>query len=776
MILIPKQLQDDNFRFIKIRTKQKAPFENSWQKNNNYKYDDKLLQSHIKLDGNYGIVTGYGNLCVIDFDNEEYQEKLINKLPETFIVRSGGGLKHLYYYIDNPESFKILDDDKTTILDFQGIGKQIVCSGSIHPNGNKYEVIENKKIATIKLEEIKSLFYSTFNKKWLPKHWNIIDLKQYRKENNNDIVNEIKRKYTIKDLLNDQNINTNKNPTKCPLHSSKGGKSLGFDDEVWHCFHCEEKGDVISLYQLIYGLDFKQTLKELSNKLDIEYTPFNKKRFSNGIKKSIDRISQLQEFLIQNPVFYDTSKIWYCWSHEENMWIMVDETDILNVVRIETEENTTNSSVKTEILEGLKQLGRLKKPKNPPLNWIQFKNAVYDINTGKSFPPSPDYFFSNPIEWNIGEKKETPIMDKLFTEWVGEENKHLLYEIIAYCLYRDYPIHRIFCFTGGGRNGKSRYLELIKRFIGSQNTTSTELDILINNRFESAKLYKKLVCQLGETNDTALQNTALLKKLCGQDTIGYEFKNKNPFDDINYSKILIATNNLPTTLDKSDGFYRRWLIIDFPNQFPEGKDILASIPSVEYENLAFKCMQILGKILDNGKFTNEPSIEEKMKIYEEKSNPLNSFIKNNCEEDINFETPFHELYSDYIAFLSDRGYSNISKKKFSNMLKLNDFHINKKHVIKNDGSETTWNFVVGIRLIPIPTDTDNTVFSTLFPYEELVEKCVSLVSVGIGETDLIRFFRREIENFEVSKLFKVLDKMKEDGKIIEIPKGVYKLI
>ena len=78
---------------------------------------------------------------------------------------------------------------------------------------------------------------------------------------------------------------------------------------------------------------------------------------------------------------------------------------------------------------------------------------------------------------------------------------------------------------------------------------------------------------MGETNFSELNKTSILKKLTGQDVIGFEYKNKNPFDGFNYAKILIATNNLPTTTDKTIGFYRRWFIIDFPNRFSEEKDI-----------------------------------------------------------------------------------------------------------------------------------------------------------------------------------------------------------
>ena len=61
-----------------------------------------------------------------------------------------------------------------------------------------------------------------------------------------------------------------------------------------------------------------------------------------------------------------------------------------------------------------------------------------------------------------------------------------------------------------------------------------------------------------------------------------------PFDDINYAKLIIATNNLPATTDKTMGFYRRWMIIDFQSIF-RSKDILKDIPEEEYSYLGLKC-------------------------------------------------------------------------------------------------------------------------------------------------------------------------------------------
>ena len=118
-----------------------------------------------------------------------------------------------------------------------------------------------------------------------------------------------------------------------------------------------------------------------------------------------------------------------------------------------------------------------------------------------------------------------------------------------------------------------------------------------------------------------IEYSPLLKKLTGQDPIGAEFKGKQPFDFVNYAKLCIGSNSLPSSTDTSDGFYRRWTIVNFDNNFREGKDILKTIPEVEYNNLARKVTLILPELLDKGMFTNQGSIEQRMKDFIFASNP-----------------------------------------------------------------------------------------------------------------------------------------------------------
>ncbi len=338
---------------------------------------------------------------------------------------------------------------------------------------------------------------------------------------------------------------------------------------------------------------------------------------------------QVNFYIKEQPIFYDENELWWIWDKEHLRWKISNEIDILNHIESITGEDIITPKNRVLILNSLKQECRKNKPKEINPSWIQFKDKIVDITTGNIFPASPDYFVTNPIPYSLHPEnfELTPNIDRIFEQWVGKEYVQTLHEIIAYTLIPDYPIHRLFCLIGSGMNGKSCFLKMLKKFVGRENVTTTELDRLTNSRFEVTRLHKKLVCLMGETNFTEMKQTAIIKSLTGQDEIPYEYKRKTPFSDVNYAKLIIATNNLPSTTDKTIGWYRRWCIIDFPNTFSEKKDILSEIPEEEYESLALRCTFILRNLIVNKEFHNEGSIEERMKKYEEKSNPIDKFLK-----------------------------------------------------------------------------------------------------------------------------------------------------
>ena len=124
-------------------------------------------------------------------------------------------------------------------------------------------------------------------------------------------------------------------------------------------------------------------------------------------------------------------------------------------------------------------------------------------------------------------------------------------------------------FLGSGRNGKSKMIELYERLLGIENVTEISLSAIENDNFAMTNLYNKYANFSADISREALENTGNFKSLIGRDTISANRKFKSNIEFKNFAKMIFAANNIPETKDLSDGFFDRWVIVDFPFKFVE---------------------------------------------------------------------------------------------------------------------------------------------------------------------------------------------------------------
>jgi len=260
--MIPVQLQNDNLRFIKIGNNDKRPLEKNWQKNNNYKFNDKELVNHILNGGNYGVIGGYGNLVILDFDSAEAYDKVRRFLPRTFTVLTANKkLPHVYYYITEPvcKSAKFIDDKKNTLIDMQGQGKQVVGPYSkIH--NNIYRVWIDSEIKVVSLVHLRKLLDTLFVNlsPTLPLNQS---MPSFHRSNTTFAFNVFDR-ISIQMILNKLGVTvTSRTHSNCPMHSSESGTCLHYNDKFWFCFSCNNGGNGVTLVKQALNTDFKGALE-----------------------------------------------------------------------------------------------------------------------------------------------------------------------------------------------------------------------------------------------------------------------------------------------------------------------------------------------------------------------------------------------------------------------------------------------------------------------------------------------------------------------------------
>lgn len=410
---------------------------------------------------------------------------------------------------------------------------------------------------------------------------------------------------------------------------------------------------------------------------------------------AFDYIDRIME---KTPVHFDKSGQFWIWT-AGGYYKPIDITEILlSILKSIADPAIIESRFKNELLEAARLRGRDADVKPVPRDWIHVQNGVYDIKTGELFESNPDYLFTEPIPHKIIKSEATPTIDRLFSEWVAPEKMQLLHEIAAYCLYNGYPIHRIFILLGRGRNGKGQYRDFIVNLIGTHNRTASTLEQLINSRFETARLFNKKLCTMGEINYSLLDRTAILKMLSGGDPIPAEMKGKSPFDYVNFAKMLLNANSLPQTTDKTDAFYSRCIVVDFCNQFPLSHDIVETIPPEEYDNYLTKSIRVLRELLARGEFSGEGDIRTKESEYEKHSNPLNQFINMFYKVDKDGKVAAWRLFKDYNSYCEEKGIRKPpSKSKFNEMLKV-DFEVEKGNLQDDIDKEWhCWVWIYGLK-------------------------------------------------------------------------------
>ncbi|MFH1311495.1 MAG: phage/plasmid primase, P4 family [Nanoarchaeota archaeon] len=728
VIEIPKQLERKDFRFVKVTSKDKAAFEKEWTTKANYPYNDIRLINYIKSGGNYGLLCGEGKLIVIDSDTFELCEWVEKELAETLTVKTGSSepyKKHYYYLSDNDKKqvLSIIKENGEEIHygEIQGKGSFVVGPNSIHPSGNPYRIIKDLNITNLNEEDLKRLKERFCSKVILNAEKNKYVGKKFEDRDIENILNLVNI-FNIKDL---KLKGTSYYYGSHPVHGSTTGQNFHIDasKNIWYCHRCGSGGGIASAIALKEGLKScpelkgkldKKTYKNVLKLAEIKYgfkrivNKFEEIVNKNIISSILDKLDLAKQLYNNQPYFYDEGRNFWFWNNEEKCYLRVDDTSVLNFVDSNSSNiNTINSKEKNEILEALRQFGRRKIPKIPKRNWIQFKDEIYDLETGEKFPITYEYFFSNPIPWKMGEDKETPIIDKLLEEWVGKDRVLTLKEIIASSSLNHLPLHRIICLIGGGRNGKDTFVKLITKMLEGvilesesnkkfKNVTSTDLPKLLNSRFEVIKLYKKLVVVIGEIDRGVFNQTRALKALSGETMSSAEYKGKDSIDFINYATPIILTNTLPQTSDTTDGFFSRWCIVDFPNQFEEKPSPVKNIPDYEFENFCAQIPDLIKGLEKRGTYWKEGSIEQRKESYESHSDPLGHFIDNYCKRDVNGEIFFEDFYEEFLNYCKAEKYRIPSKVGLGRDLTKRKFNRKNKTVRDDMGILTTKNCILGL--------------------------------------------------------------------------------
>lgn len=293
------------------------------------------------------------------------------------------------------------------------------------------------------------------------------------------------------------------------------------------------------------------------------------------VDKEDKRISEyiVEHFLARNKVYTvrddNTAEIWI---YQEGIYISEGKTYIQQFVRL-----LLGTYFKMPICKEVVDKVMIDSYINPDLffsfdnhlNLIPVLNGLLDMNTLKLQEFDPNKIFFNKLPIVFDKSADCPQIKEFFEDICRDKSDiETLQQFLGTCLERESKYERMLMCIGGGRNGKSKFADLVKKFLGSYNCAGMQPSSLENpDNFNTYMLHGKLANMYMDIARTSLKNTSLLKSLSGGDPITVPRKYKSPLTFKNTANFIFGANELPYSYDITSGFWERWLLIDFPYTF-----------------------------------------------------------------------------------------------------------------------------------------------------------------------------------------------------------------
>lgn len=256
-----------------------------------------------------------------------------------------------------------------------------------------------------------------------------------------------------------------------------------------------------------------------------------------------------------------------------------------------------------------------------------------------------------------------PVFDKFIEEILPDPAvRAYLQEYIGYTLLPDTRFQIASFFFGGGRNGKSKLIEIVSAL--HRRVVSMSLDEL--KGFTLQNILGASLVSVDETTKNIDEQK--LKSLISGGLMQIERKYRDPVNVKPTAKWIIAGNQLPAIKDHSLGFWRRMIIIPFTTTIPEERSdplIAEKIISTELSGVLNWALGGLQRLMERGKMPPTPKIiQEQIESAKRETNSVYAWVYDAEVKKSDQVTSKSEVYSDYRLWSQKHGHSPVSVEGF----------------------------------------------------------------------------------------------------------------
>lgn len=290
-----------------------------------------------------------------------------------------------------------------------------------------------------------------------------------------------------------------------------------------------------------------------------------------------------------------------------------------------------------------------------PKGCVNTLSGVYNPETKELRPVKRSDNFTHLINAEVDPLCNTMKLENILEGMTP--NMEALKMLLGTILHDDNRItEKAFMLIGNrqGQNGKDTFLTLVESVFGFQQIDFNEL----GTGFTMANIEGALILADTDFNGRVITQSAVFKKIVSGSTLEAQVKFvQEPKKFISRATIIVNTNMFPVVEQSSvGGFYRRWCVITFPNDFTldEKRDPLIKIrmSSGEFNNALLKLALDGYELIKQNRYKYPNSrIEE----WGDNNNPLGTWIRSEFVQDETKDIECAVVYDMYRQFCEDTG-------------------------------------------------------------------------------------------------------------------------
>ncbi len=287
-----------------------------------------------------------------------------------------------------------------------------------------------------------------------------------------------------------------------------------------------------------------------------------------------------------------------------------------------------------------------------------------------------------------------------------------LQEFIGYCLIPSNKGQRMMVIKGNGGEGKSQIGVVLGSIFGT-NMKDGSIGKISENRFARADLEHVLLCVDDDMRMEALRQTNYVKSIVtAQGKMDLERKSKQSYQGWMFARLLAFSNgDLQALYDRSDGFYRRQLVLTTKEKTAGRADDpnLAEKMKAEAEGIflwAFEGLQRL--VANNFRFTESKRIQENREAVKRDNNNIFDFMESvgyiRIKPDAAISSK--DLYNVYRVWCEENSLAPLKSRSFSDAMVANAGRYGLEHCnnVVNAAGRRVWGFK-GVEAIAQPRIT-----------------------------------------------------------------------